>query len=233
MSRSCCKRRFSRRSAPVPRARRLLSPSLPGSGRPRSRPSWAIQLAMLCAVGPNSRDSCAGVLPARAISMICWRNSTVYGGFGFGILGLLFHNGKVSVKKRSTSRPTSRDALTAALRSNPFSCLKWDVCPFQFGTKICVDDAPSESKVEVQAPTEFTHGLLQRLHPARAQSQTESVVQKLPIILTLNYKGRAIFVGIHIHSWSHAAEDYSEPYIWERPAEYALCKMCHGRLGLS
>jgi hypothetical protein len=26
------------------------------------------------------------------------------------------------------------------------------------------------------------------------------------------------------------SEDYSEPYLWERPAEYALCKTCHGRL---
>lgn len=25
-------------------------------------------------------------------------------------------------------------------------------------------------------------------------------------------------------------EDYSEPYLWERPAEYALCNACHGRL---
>jgi hypothetical protein len=25
-------------------------------------------------------------------------------------------------------------------------------------------------------------------------------------------------------------EDYSEPYIWENPAEYAICKTCHGRL---
>lgn len=26
------------------------------------------------------------------------------------------------------------------------------------------------------------------------------------------------------------SEDYSEPYVWERPAEYALCRTCHGRL---
>lgn len=26
------------------------------------------------------------------------------------------------------------------------------------------------------------------------------------------------------------SEDYSEPYLWERPAEYAVCKTCHGRL---
>src|SRR5437016_2312493 len=25
-------------------------------------------------------------------------------------------------------------------------------------------------------------------------------------------------------------EDYSEPYRWERPAEFALCATCHGRL---
>jgi len=25
-------------------------------------------------------------------------------------------------------------------------------------------------------------------------------------------------------------EDYSEPYLWENPAEYAVCKRCHGRL---
>jgi hypothetical protein len=26
------------------------------------------------------------------------------------------------------------------------------------------------------------------------------------------------------------SEDYSEPYLWEKPAVYALCKTCHGRL---
>jgi hypothetical protein len=26
------------------------------------------------------------------------------------------------------------------------------------------------------------------------------------------------------------SEDYSEPYHWDRPAEYALCKTCHDRL---
>jgi hypothetical protein len=26
------------------------------------------------------------------------------------------------------------------------------------------------------------------------------------------------------------SEDYSEPYLWERPAVYALCATCHGRL---
>lgn len=26
------------------------------------------------------------------------------------------------------------------------------------------------------------------------------------------------------------SEDYSEPYLWERPAEYAVCKTCHSRL---
>jgi hypothetical protein len=25
-------------------------------------------------------------------------------------------------------------------------------------------------------------------------------------------------------------EDYSEPYLWERPAVYAVCSTCHGRL---
>jgi hypothetical protein len=25
-------------------------------------------------------------------------------------------------------------------------------------------------------------------------------------------------------------EDYSEPYLWENPAEYAVCKTCHSRL---
>ena len=25
-------------------------------------------------------------------------------------------------------------------------------------------------------------------------------------------------------------EDYSQPYIWEPPAQYALCHMCHSRL---
>lgn len=26
------------------------------------------------------------------------------------------------------------------------------------------------------------------------------------------------------------SEDYSEPFLWERPAEYALCKPCHSRI---
>lgn len=26
------------------------------------------------------------------------------------------------------------------------------------------------------------------------------------------------------------SEDYSEPYLWYQPAEYALCKTCHGRI---
>jgi len=71
MSRSCCtwrscrrRRTSSSRSVPV-------RPYLPGSGFPRSRASCAIQLAMLCAVGPNSRDNSAGVRPARASSIIC------------------------------------------------------------------------------------------------------------------------------------------------------------------
>jgi len=25
-------------------------------------------------------------------------------------------------------------------------------------------------------------------------------------------------------------EDYAEPFLWENPAEYAVCKTCHGRL---
>ena len=26
------------------------------------------------------------------------------------------------------------------------------------------------------------------------------------------------------------SEDYSEPFLWEQPAEYALCGACHGRI---
>lgn len=26
------------------------------------------------------------------------------------------------------------------------------------------------------------------------------------------------------------SEDYSEPFLWEKPAEYAVCKVCHSRL---
>jgi len=26
------------------------------------------------------------------------------------------------------------------------------------------------------------------------------------------------------------SEDYSEPYLWDNPAEYAVCKRCHNRL---
>jgi hypothetical protein len=32
------------------------------------------------------------------------------------------------------------------------------------------------------------------------------------------------------HPVAPHSEDYSEPYLWERPAEYALCSTCHGRL---
>lgn len=58
-----------------------------------------IQLMIVCALGPNSRDSSAGDLPAWASSIICWRNAGGYGGFDFGIVDSLFGKVEVSTKK--------------------------------------------------------------------------------------------------------------------------------------
>ena len=44
------------------------------------------------------------------------------------------------------------------------------------------------------------------------------------------YKGVCHMCGDPDSPVEPHSEDYSEPYLWERPAEYALCKTCHGRL---
>jgi hypothetical protein len=44
------------------------------------------------------------------------------------------------------------------------------------------------------------------------------------------YKGPCHMCGDPDSPVEPHSEDYSEPYLWERPAEYALCKTCHGRL---
>jgi hypothetical protein len=44
------------------------------------------------------------------------------------------------------------------------------------------------------------------------------------------YRGACQIYGDSSHPVEPHAEDYSEPYRWENPAEYAVCKVCHGRL---
>jgi hypothetical protein len=53
---------------------------------------------MVCAVQPNSRDSSAGVLPARANSTICYRNSAGYGGLDLGIVNSFHSKNEVSTE---------------------------------------------------------------------------------------------------------------------------------------
>ena len=61
-----------------------------------------IQFNMLVSWQPNSRASSLGLRPVATKSIICWRNSAGYGGFGLCVLGIsdsfLLEN-KVSVKK--------------------------------------------------------------------------------------------------------------------------------------
>ncbi len=44
------------------------------------------------------------------------------------------------------------------------------------------------------------------------------------------YKGACHMCGDPASPVAPHGEDYSEPYHWERPAVYALCNACHGRL---
>jgi hypothetical protein len=44
------------------------------------------------------------------------------------------------------------------------------------------------------------------------------------------YKGPCHVCGDPNSPVEPHSEDYSEPYLWERPAEYAVCKTCHSRL---
>jgi len=44
------------------------------------------------------------------------------------------------------------------------------------------------------------------------------------------YKGACHMCGDPNSPVEPHSEDYSEPYLWESPAEYAVCKTCHGRL---
>lgn len=44
------------------------------------------------------------------------------------------------------------------------------------------------------------------------------------------YKGPCHMCGDPDSPVAPHGEDYSEPYHWERPAIYALCRTCHGRL---
>ena len=44
------------------------------------------------------------------------------------------------------------------------------------------------------------------------------------------YRGACQICGDSSHPVEPHTEDYAEPYRWENPAEYAVCKVCHGRL---
>jgi hypothetical protein len=44
------------------------------------------------------------------------------------------------------------------------------------------------------------------------------------------YKGPCHMCGDSASPVAPHGEDYSQPYHWERPAVYALCSTCHGRL---
>jgi len=44
------------------------------------------------------------------------------------------------------------------------------------------------------------------------------------------YKGSCHMCGDPSSPVAPHGEDYSQPYHWERPAVYALCNTCHGRL---
>lgn len=44
------------------------------------------------------------------------------------------------------------------------------------------------------------------------------------------YSGPCDICGDPESSVAPHSEDYSEPYLWERPAEYAVCRTCHSRL---
>src|SRR5439155_24842755 len=75
ISRSSLSLRFSRRSRVSSSRSAVVSPPSP---LPRSRASCLTHREIVQAVGPNSRDSAAGVRPLRTISTICRLNSGVY-----------------------------------------------------------------------------------------------------------------------------------------------------------
>lgn len=97
-------RKFGKRTPVQSNARTIVSPSLPGSGLPASRAAWASHLMMLCEVGPNSCDGSAGLLPACASSMICWRNSAGYGGLDLGVGDSLFRKDHVPTEEGQLDR---------------------------------------------------------------------------------------------------------------------------------
>ncbi len=76
----------------------VLKPSLLGNGLPLSMAAWPTQLVMDCAVTLNSRESPAGVCPARTRSTICCLNSAGYGGLTLDLCGSLNTKNDVSTE---------------------------------------------------------------------------------------------------------------------------------------
>jgi hypothetical protein len=71
---------------------------LPGSGLAMSVAAWPTQWVMDCALTLHSRESSAGVRPARTSSTSCYLNSTGYGGLTLDMCGSLNTKNDVSTK---------------------------------------------------------------------------------------------------------------------------------------
>ena len=97
-SRSCCNWRTWRRSRLSSARSAVLKPTLPDNGLPLSLAAWPTQLVMDCAVTLNSRESSAGVRPARTSSTICCLDFSGYGGLALEICGSLNTKNDVSTE---------------------------------------------------------------------------------------------------------------------------------------
>jgi hypothetical protein len=82
------------------------------------------------------------------------------------------------------------------------------------------------------------HGTFQRslMEPYNGYSSQErdrklrAMHKQFPNYSHPYYTGSCHMCGDPQHPVAPHSEDYSEPYRWERPAEYALCSTCHARM---
>ena len=107
-------------TAPIPHARRWSVPPCPQEAYPGNA-SCAIQLAMLCAVGPNSRNNSSGARPTRASSTICWRNSAGYGRLDLGTSDASFLNTMVSAKVGQLHSTSAKSAVGGSVGASDFA----------------------------------------------------------------------------------------------------------------